>query len=102
MNEQTKKKIEDMIKNNKVLLFMKGNKTQPVGSFAGAVVRCLNPVRASDETVNVLEDPEIRDGIKEFSSWRTIPRLYVNQQFNGGSDIVREMFSTGELKTLVS
>jgi monothiol glutaredoxin len=101
MNEQTKKKIEDTIKSNKVVLFMKGNKTQPMCGFSGAVIQCLNQVGANFETVDVLSDPEIRDGIKEFSNWPTIPQLYVNQQFIGGCDIVKEMFSTGELKTLI-
>lgn len=102
MNEQTKAKIEEMIKNNKVLLFMKGNKNQPMCGFSGAVIQCLNQTGVNYETVDVLQDNEIRDGIKEYSSWPTIPQLYVNQQFIGGCDIVREMFSTGELKTLVS
>lgn len=101
MNEQTKSKIEQLIKANKVLLFMKGNKTQPMCGFSGAVIQCLNQVGANYETVNVLEDGEIREGIKEFSNWPTIPQLYVNQQFIGGCDIVREMFSTGELKKLL-
>jgi monothiol glutaredoxin len=102
MNEQTKKRIEDLISNNKVFLFMKGNKTQPMCGFSGAVIQCLNQVGANFETFNVLEDPEMRDGIKEFSNWPTIPQLYVNKQFIGGCDIVREMFGNGELKTLVS
>ncbi len=102
MNEQTKKKIEDLIKNNKVVLFMKGNKTMPMCGFSGAVIQCLNQVGANYETFNVLDDPEMRDGIKEFSNWPTIPQLYVNQKFIGGSDIVREMFSNGELKTLIA
>lgn len=102
MNEQTKKKIEDLIKNNKVVLFMKGNKTMPMCGFSGAVIQCLNQVGANYETFNVLDDPEMRDGIKEFSNWPTIPQLYVNEKFIGGSDIVREMFSNGELKTLIA
>ncbi len=102
MNEQTKKKIETLIENNKIVLFMKGNKAQPQCGFSGAVVQCLNQAGANYETVDVLSDPEIRDGIKEFSNWPTIPQLYVNKQFIGGCDIVREMFSTGELKTLIS
>lgn len=102
MNEQTKKKIEDLIQNNKIVLFMKGNKTQPQCGFSGAVVQCLNQTGANYETVDVLADPEIRDGIKEFSNWPTIPQLYVNKQFIGGCDIVREMYSTGELKTLIA
>jgi monothiol glutaredoxin len=102
MNEQTKTKIENMIKNNKVLLFMKGNKNQPMCGFSGAVIQCLNQTGVNYETVDVLQDGEIREGIKEYSNWPTIPQLYVNQQFIGGCDIVREMFTTGELKTLVS
>lgn len=81
---------------------MKGNKTMPMCGFSGAVIQCLNQVGANYETFNVLDDPEMRDGIKEFSNWPTIPQLYVNQKFIGGSDIVREMFSNGELKTLIA
>lgn len=102
MNEQTKTKIEKLINDNKVILFMKGNKTQPMCGFSGAVIQCLNQVGANYETVNVLEDGEIREGIKEFSNWPTIPQLYVNKQFIGGCDIVREMFANGELKQLLA
>ncbi|MCC7459821.1 MAG: Grx4 family monothiol glutaredoxin [Proteobacteria bacterium] len=101
MNEQTKAKIEDMISTNKVFLFMKGYKNQPMCGFSNAVIQCLNQVGANYETFNVLDDNEVREGIKEYSNWPTIPQLYVNKQFVGGCDIVREMFSTGELKTLV-
>lgn len=102
MDANTKQRIEDLIKNNKVVLFMKGNKQIPMCGFSGAVIQCLNQVGANYETFNVLEDPAIRDGIKEFSNWPTIPQLYVDQKFIGGCDIVREMFSNGELKELLS
>lgn len=102
MDANTKQRIEDLIKNNKVVLFMKGNKQIPMCGFSGAVIQCLNQVGANYETFNVLEDPAIRDGIKEYSNWPTIPQLYVDQKFIGGCDIVREMFSNGELKDLVA
>lgn len=101
MNEATKKRIEDLIQNNKIILFMKGNKLMPMCGFSGATIACLDNVGATYETVNVLEDMEIREGIKEFSQWPTIPQLYVNQEFVGGCDIVRELFETGELAKIV-
>ncbi|MEZ4705368.1 MAG: Grx4 family monothiol glutaredoxin [Bdellovibrionota bacterium] len=98
----TQEKIQKLISDNKVLLFMKGNRLMPMCGFSGAVIQCLENVGATYETVNVLEDEEIRQGIKEFSNWPTIPQLYVNQKFIGGCDIVRDLFETGELKTLLS
>ncbi|MCB0271584.1 MAG: Grx4 family monothiol glutaredoxin [Bdellovibrionales bacterium] len=101
MTPETKKRIEDLIQQNKIILFMKGSKLMPMCGFSGATVQCLEQVGAAFETFNVLEDPEIREGIKEFANWPTIPQLYVNQQFVGGCDIVREMYATGELSELV-
>lgn len=101
MDDQAKKRIEDLLAKNKIMLFMKGSKNAPMCGFSGAVVQCLNQVGAQYETFNVLEDPEMRDAIKQFSNWPTIPQLYIDQKFVGGCDIVRELYSTGELKTMV-
>jgi monothiol glutaredoxin len=90
-------KISELVGKNKVLLFMKGNKAFPQCGFSNQVVQILKKEGVDFETVNVLADPEIRQGIKEFSSWPTIPQLYVNGKFVGGCDIVNEMHASGEL-----
>ncbi len=94
-------KIEEQIKTNPVLLYMKGNKTFPRCGFSKTVVDILQHLEVPFETVDVLEDMEIRDGIKQFSNWPTIPQLYVKGEFVGGCDIVREMFEKGELESLL-
>ena len=101
MNAPTKAKIEDMISDNQVVLFMKGTPIFPQCGFSAAVVQLLNHLDVRFHGVNVLEDDEIRTGIKEFSEWPTIPQLYIDGKFVGGCDIVREMFETGELQTLL-
>jgi monothiol glutaredoxin len=93
----TQDKIRELIEKNKVVLFMKGTKAFPQCGFSSAVVEVLKREGVPFETVNVLSDPEIRQGIKEFSSWPTIPQLYVAGKFVGGCDIVREMHENGEL-----
>ena len=96
-------RIKEMVEKNKVLLFMKGNKSIPQCGFSSRVVAVLKSEGIPFETVNVLSDPEIRDGIKQFSNWPTIPQLYVNGKFVGGCDIVTEMHESGELaKELVA
>ncbi len=92
-------RIQEMIDKNKVLLFMKGNKSIPQCGFSSRVVSVLKSEGVPFETVNVLSDPEIREGIKQFSNWPTIPQLYVNGKFIGGCDIVTEMHESGELAT---
>ena len=92
-----KTRIQEMIDKNKVLLFMKGNKSIPQCGFSSRVVQALKEEGVPFETFNVLSDPEIRDGIKAFSNWPTIPQLYVNGKFVGGCDIVNEMHASGEL-----
>src|ERR1700729_36851 len=92
-----KERIRAMIEKNKVVLFMKGTKAFPQCGFSNAVVEVLKREGVPFETVNVLSDPEIRQGIKEFSSWPTIPQLYVAGKFVGGCDIVKEMHQSGEL-----
>ena len=101
MDAPIKAKIEDMISDNQVVLFMKGTPIFPQCGFSAAVVQLLNHLDVRFHGVNVLEDDEIRTGIKEFSEWPTIPQLYIDGKFVGGCDIVREMFETGELQTLL-
>ena len=97
MEQSTKDKIQDIINENEVLLFMKGTPIMPQCGFSAAVVGVLSHMGITYNSVNVLEDPEIREGIKEFSDWPTIPQLYVKKEFVGGCDIIREMHESGEL-----
>jgi monothiol glutaredoxin len=92
-----KERIQQLIEKNKVVLFMKGSKSFPQCGFSNAVVEVLKREGVPFETVNVLADPEIRAGIKDFSNWPTIPQLYVNGKFLGGCDIVTEMHQSGDL-----
>jgi monothiol glutaredoxin len=101
MREDTRKKIEETISSNKVVLFMKGTKNFPQCGFSARVVQALKKVGEPFAEVNVLADPEVREGIKEFSSWPTIPQLYVNGRFVGGCDIVTELDQSGELSQLI-
>ena len=94
-------RIQSLIEGNKVLLFMKGNRQIPMCGFSAAVIQVLEQLAVSYETIDVLEDPEIREGVKAFSNWPTIPQLYVAGKFVGGCDIVRDMYARGELETLV-
>ena len=96
--DNVKTQLEDLIKKNKVLLFMKGNKHFPQCGFSAQVIGILKETGVPFETVNVLQDPAVRDGIKEYSSWPTIPQLYVEGEFIGGCDIVKEMYATGDLQ----
>ena len=101
MNKTINKEIDILIKKNRVVLFMKGTKHMPVCGFSQAVVNILNLLNIEFLDVNVLENDSLREGIKEFSDWPTIPQLYVNQEFIGGCDIVQEMYKSGELKELI-
>ena len=94
--------IETEIKSNDVVLFMKGTPQFPMCGFSAQVIQILDYLGAPYKSVNVLESAEIRQGIKEFSNWPTIPQLYVKGEFVGGCDIVREMFQSGELATHMS
>ena len=94
-------KIKNQIESNKVILYMKGNKQFPQCGFSARVVQILNSYDVPYETVDVLLDPEIRQGIKEYTNWPTIPQLYVSGEFVGGCDICIEMHESGELQTLV-
>jgi monothiol glutaredoxin len=95
-------RISDLISRNDVFLFMKGIPAAPQCGFSAAVVQILGKMAVPFESVDVLSDPEIREGIKTFSSWPTIPQLYVKGEFIGGCDIVREMFQAGELTALLA
>ena len=96
-----KKFIKDAVENNKVVLFMKGTAQFPQCGFSGQVIEILRKSGLTDiATVNVLEDNLVRQGIKDFSNWPTVPQLYVNRQFIGGADIISEMFDSGELTEL--
>ena len=97
LDEATKKRIDTEVTDNDVLLFMKGTPVFPQCGFSAVVVQVLSHLGVKFKGVNVLEDPEIREGIKDYSSWPTIPQLYVKGEFVGGCDIIREMFETGEL-----
>jgi monothiol glutaredoxin len=94
-------RIQKDITDNQVMLYMKGNPQFPQCGFSSRVVQILNHLGAQYQSANVLEDPELRDGIKAFSNWPTIPQLYVGGEFVGGCDIVTEMFQTGELESLL-
>ena len=93
------KKIEDLINDNQVCLFMKGTPESPQCGFSMAVSNVLKHLKVNFKGINVLEDENLRQGIKEFSDWPTIPQLYIKSEFIGGCDIVKEMFEKGELKT---
>jgi monothiol glutaredoxin len=95
------KKIDDLIKNNNIVLFMKGDKDMPMCGFSGAIVARLNQFNVDYTTVNVLEDEEIRQAIKVYTNWPTIPQLYIKSEFIGGCDIVIDMHSSGELESLL-
>ena len=94
-------RIADIVGKNDVVLFMKGTALFPQCGFSSRAVAIFDHLGASYETVDVLQDQEIRQGIKEYSDWPTIPQLYVKGEFVGGSDIMMEMFESGELQTLV-
>jgi monothiol glutaredoxin len=94
-------RIGEIVKNNEVVLFMKGTPLFPQCGFSSRAVTILEHLGTPFESVDVLQDPEIRQGIKEYSDWPTIPQLYVKGEFVGGSDIMLEMFQSGELQQLV-
>ena len=97
MNDETKNKIKNIIDEHEVMLFMKGTPSMPQCGFSAAVVGVLNHMGVKFDSLNVLQDQEIREGIKSFSDWPTIPQLYVKKEFVGGCDIIREMHENGEL-----
>ena len=98
MDDKTKDLIQDYIKNNEVCLFMKGTPDAPQCGFSMAVSNMLKILEVNYKGVNVLEDQSLREGIKVFSDWPTIPQLYIKKEFVGGCDIVKEMYENGELE----
>lgn len=97
-----KQKIQQQVESHPVVLYMKGTPHFPQCGFSATAIKILEACGVDEPfTVNVLEDPEIRQGIKEFASWPTIPQLYVNGEFVGGSDIMREMYQSGELQKML-
>ncbi len=94
--------IDNEVKSNDVVLFMKGTPDQPMCGFSGRTTQILNHLGVTFKGVNVLESNDLRQGIKEYTNWPTIPQLYVKGEFVGGSDIVMEMFQSGELKQLLA
>ena len=102
MNENVNDKINKLIENNDVCLFMKGTPEVPQCGFSLAVSNVLKHLGVNFKGINVLEDNEIREAIKEFSDWPTIPQLYINKKFIGGCDIVKEMFEKGELQKILN
>ena len=97
-----KKAIEDTVTSNRVVLFMKGTKNFPQCGFSARAVEILKKCGADFKDVNVLADPAIRQGVKDFSSWPTIPQVYIDGKFVGGSDILMEMFQSGDLQKLLA
>ena len=101
MEQQIKDQIESEISNNEVCLFMKGTPDTPQCGFSMAVSNMLKILEVNFKGVNVLENEHIRQGIKEFSEWPTIPQLYIKKEFVGGCDIIKEMYENGELKKIL-
>lgn len=102
MSNPTLERITSDIGTNPVMLYMKGNAMFPQCGFSARVVQILTHLGVPFQTANVLEDPALREGIKEFSSWPTVPQLYVKGEFVGGCDIVTEMYQSGELETMLT
>ncbi len=101
MTPETQARIQSLIDTHKIMVFMKGTKLMPQCGFSNNVVQILNVLGAPFETFDVLSDAEIRQGIKEFSGWPTIPQVYINGEFVGGSDILIELYQNGKLQETV-
>jgi monothiol glutaredoxin len=101
MDTAVKDRIDQLVQNNPIMVFMKGNKLMPQCGFSNNVVQILNILGAPFETFDVLADPDIRQGIKAYSNWPTIPQVYVNGEFIGGSDILIELYQSGRLQEIV-
>lgn len=100
LDTPTRERIETLLNDHEVVLFMKGSRAQPMCGFSAAATNTLNELLPTYHTVDVLSDPEIREGIKEYGQWPTIPQLYVKGELVGGSDIIRQLYTSGELHTL--
>ncbi len=101
MTPEVKTRIDQLVQDNKIVVFMKGNKLMPQCGFSNNVVQIMNVLGVPFETVDVLADQDIRQGIKEYSNWPTIPQVYLNGEFLGGSDIMIELYQNGELQQMV-
>ncbi|MCM1984742.1 Grx4 family monothiol glutaredoxin [Lyngbya confervoides] len=101
MTPELKARIDDLVNQHKILVFMKGSKLMPQCGFSNNAVQILNSLGVPFETVDVLADYEIRQGIKEYSNWPTIPQVYINGEFIGGSDVLIELYQQGDLQLLV-
>jgi monothiol glutaredoxin len=101
MTPELKARLDELVQQHKVLVFMKGNKLMPQCGFSNNVVQILNTLGVPYETIDVLSDYDIRQGIKEYSNWPTIPQVYVNGEFIGGSDVLIELYQNGELHQMV-
>lgn len=101
LTPEVKAKIENLVNSNKIFVFMKGNKLMPQCGFSNNVVQIFNTLGVPYETFDVLEDYDVRQGIKEYSDWLTIPQVYINGEFVGGSDVMIEMYQNGELQQMV-
>ncbi|MFQ4137109.1 Grx4 family monothiol glutaredoxin [Nodosilinea sp. PGN35] len=101
MDSATKARLDQLVQDNTIMVFMKGNKLMPQCGFSNNVVQILNVLGVPFETVDVLADPDIRQGIKEYSNWPTIPQVYINGEFVGGSDILIELYQNGKLQEMV-
>ncbi|MEM7758518.1 MAG: Grx4 family monothiol glutaredoxin [Cyanobacteria bacterium P01_G01_bin.67] len=101
MTPEVKAKIDQLVNDNKIMVFMKGSKLMPQCGFSNNVVQILNTLGVPYETLDILADAEVRQGIKEYSNWPTIPQIYINGEFVGGSDIAIELYQSGELQQMV-
>jgi monothiol glutaredoxin len=101
MTPEAQQRIDQLVRNNKIMVFMKGTKLMPQCGFSNNVVQILNMLAVPFETFDVLSDDAVRQGIKEYSSWPTIPQVYINGEFVGGSDIMIELYQKGELQQMV-
>lgn len=101
MTPEVKERIDSLVKQNKIMVFMKGSKLMPQCGFSNNVVQILNTLGVPFETVDILADSDLRQGIKEYSNWPTIPQVYINGEFVGGSDILIEMYQSGDLQQMV-
>ena len=101
MTPEVQTKIEQLVKENKIMVFMKGTKLMPQCGFSNNAVQILNTLGVPYETFDVLDDYEVRQGIKEYSNWPTIPQVYINGEFIGGSDILVELYQTNKLQETV-
>ena len=101
MTPEVKERIDNLLQQSKIMVFMKGSKLMPMCGFSNNVVQIINTLAVPYETFDILEDQEVRQGIMEYSNWPTIPQVYINGEFIGGSDIMIELYQKGELQQMV-